>query len=257
MANCISQTVARPVTQTRILDEHNSLEQALRIANSTLHDKSPEERVAWAIECLPGTHAVSSSFGAQAAVMLRLVTLVCPKIPVILIDTGYLFAETYRFVDELTARLDLNLRVYRPALSTAWQEARYGQRWEQGIDGIRNYNEENKVAPMARALVELDANTWFAGIRRSQGAGRAARQILEGTEARWKVHPIVDLSDREVYNFLKRHDLPYHPLWEKGYVSIGDHHSTRSLAEVEDHSELRFQGLTRECGIHEIDLASL
>ncbi len=81
---------------------------------------------------LAGGHALSSSFGAQAAVSLHMVTRQKPDIPVILIDTGYLFPETYRFVDELTERLSLNLKVYRPQIGIAWMEARFGKLWEQG-----------------------------------------------------------------------------------------------------------------------------
>ncbi|MCV5991409.1 phosphoadenosine phosphosulfate reductase family protein, partial [Escherichia coli] len=79
--------------------------------------------------------AVSSSFGIQAAVMLHLVTRAKADIPVILTDTGYLFAETYRFIDELTDALNLNLKVYRAKESANWQEARYGKLWEQGVEG--------------------------------------------------------------------------------------------------------------------------
>ena len=252
-----SQSLLRaPAHRPAVCEEHTHA-RALLIANQALAGKNASERVAWALECLPGKSAVSSSFGAQSAVMLRLVTLAHPGIPVILVDTGYLFAETYRFIDSLSARLDLNLKVYRPTVSAAWQEARHGKRWEQGDDGINEYNAENKVEPMERALVELDVGTWFAGLRRAQDRGRERRQIVEGTAARWKVHPIVDWSDRDVHEFLKAHKLPYHPLWEKGYPSIGDHHSTRSLAEVSDPAELRFQGLTSECGIHAIDLGGL
>src|SRR5690606_12224952 len=110
---------------------------------------------------------LSSSFGAQAAVTLHLVSRAKPDIPVVLIDTGYLFPETYRFIDELTERLELNLVVYRAPVSPAWQEARHGKRWEQGAAGIAAYNDEAKVEPMKRALRELEAGTWFAGLRRS------------------------------------------------------------------------------------------
>ena len=79
---------------------------------------------------------LTSSFGAQAAVSLHLVTRINPDIPVVLVDTGYLFPETYRFIDDLTARLKINLKVYRAELSPAWQEARYGQRWNQGLEGL-------------------------------------------------------------------------------------------------------------------------
>ncbi|MCV5332629.1 phosphoadenosine phosphosulfate reductase family protein, partial [Escherichia coli] len=108
--------------------------------------------------------AVSSSFGIQAAVMLHLVTQEKPDIPIILTDTGYLFAETYRFIDELTEKLNLNLKVYRAEQSAQWQEARYGKLWEQGVEGIEKYNKINKVEPMRRALKELNVGTWFSGL---------------------------------------------------------------------------------------------
>ena len=85
-----------------------------------------------------------------------------------LVDTGYFFPETYRFIDDLTARLKINLKVYRSATSAAWQEARHGQRWNQGLEGLDAYNQENKVEPMRRALRELGVNSSFAGLRRNQ-----------------------------------------------------------------------------------------
>jgi phosphoadenosine phosphosulfate reductase len=211
-----------------------------------------EDRIAWALDNLPSNHIVSSSFGAQSAVMLHLVTQQAPGIPVVLVDTGYLFPETYRFADELRDRLGLNLKVYRPAVSPAWQEARHGRRWEQGLDGLNDYNRENKIEPMERALDELDVGTWFAGLRRVQSGSRAHTNVVQRSGERYKVHPIADWSDRDVYEYLRRHDMPYHPLWDKGYISIGDVHSTRSLAEVESIEETRFRGLKRECGLHEM-----
>ncbi len=215
-----------------------------------------EARVAQALEELPGRHVVSSSFGAQAAVMLHLVTRQKPDIPVILIDTGYLFPETYRFIDELTQRLDLNLHVYRPEISAAWQEARHGQRWDQGEPGLAAYNRENKVAPMERALDELGVGTWFAGLRRSQASTRADTDFVERSGNRYKVHPIADWTDRDVYRYLSKHELPYHPLWDEGYVSIGDVHTTRPLGEAASLEETRFFGLKRECGLHEMDFGN-
>ena len=211
-----------------------------------------EDRIAWALATLPGNHIVSSSFGAQSAVMLHLVTQQAPDIPIVLIDTGYLFPETYRFADELVERLRLNLQVYRPVVSSAWQEARHGKRWERGLEGLNAYNRDNKVEPMERALDELGVGTWFAGLRRAQSGSRAQTSFVEHSGERYKVHPIADWSDRDVYEYLRRHELPYHPLWDKGYISIGDVHSTRSLAEVESIEETRFRGLKRECGLHEM-----
>jgi len=226
---------------------------AERVCQKALERMSADQRVEWALETLPGRHMLSSSFGAQSAVMLHLVTRQLPDIPVVLIDTGYLFPETYRFIDELTDRLDLNLETYRAKASPAWQEARYGRRWEQGVAGLEAYHRENKLEPMERALEELEVGTWFAGLRRSQSAGRAGIPLIDASGERWKLHPIADWSDRAVYQYLRRHDLPYHPLWHRGYVSIGDVHTTRSLAEVDSRDETRFFGLQRECGLHEMD----
>ena len=212
-----------------------------------------EERVALALKTLPGQHIVSSSFGAQSAVMLHLVTRQQPDIPVVLIDTGYLFEETYQFVDELTERLALNLKVFGPSLSGAWQEARHGKRWEQGLRGLEAYNQDNKVAPMQRAIDELQVGTWFSGLRRNQSIERESTPFVENSGDRFKVYPIADWTDKDVYDYLKKYDLPYHPLWEKGYVSIGDVHTTKSLSEVDSVEETRFFGLKRECGLHELD----
>ena len=225
----------------------------LEEANAALERMSAEERVAWALEHLPGNHALSSSFGAQAAVSLHLVTSAAPEVPVILVDTGYLFPETYRFVDELVEQLDLNLKVYQPSMSPAWLEARYGKLWEQGIEGIERYNDLRKSEPMGRALNDLGVGSWFAGLRRQQSKTRSAIRPLEFHRGRWKVHPICDWTDREVFQYLGRHGLPYHPLWHQGFVSIGDWHTTRSLAEAGDVEATRFFGLKRECGLHGLD----
>ena len=236
-----------------MLSESSSRRAAEQVCQKQLAKMPAEERAAWALEKLPGEHIVSSRFGAQSAVMLHMMSSLKPEIPVVVIDTGYLFAETYRFIDELTDRLDLNLAIYRPAVSAAWQEARHGRRWEKGADGIQDYNRDNKVEPMERALEQLGVGTWFAGLRRSQSSGRASTPFVDSSGERWKVHPIADWSDRDVYQYLKRHGLPYHPLWDKGYVSIGDVHTTRSLLDVSSKDETRFFGLQRECGLHEMD----
>jgi phosphoadenosine phosphosulfate reductase len=220
-------------------------------ANATLEGRSAEERVRWALEGLRPRIVLSSSFGAQAAVLLHLVTRQWPEIPVVMIDTGYLFAETYRFADELTERLRLNLKVYRSKHSPAWQEARYGKLWEQGIEGITRYNRMNKVEPMQRALDELDAEGWIVGLRRAQASTRRHLNVLGVQDGYLKVHPIVDWNDKHVYDYLTRHGLPYHPLWEQGYPSIGDWHTSHKLTDGMAEEETRFFGLKRECGLHE------
>ena len=223
---------------------------ALEETNRFLSGLSAYARVAWAIENTPGLHVMTSSFGVQAAVMLHLVTQVHPGIPVVIVDTGYLFPQTYQFMDELTSRLGLNIVVCRAELSPAWQEARYGKQWEQGIDGIKAYNHRNKVEPLDIKFDELGVATWFTGLRREQASSRAETPFIDVAAGRIKVQPIADWTKQDVHRYLEQYELPYHPLFEQGYVSIGDTHSTRSLELGMTEEETRFGGLVRECGLH-------
>jgi len=224
---------------------------ALGSLNGWLDALDAEARLAWALSNTPGRAVLSTSFGAQSAAALHLVTQRAPDVPVVLVDTGYLFPETYRFADELTHRLALNLHVARADDSPGWFEARHGKLWEQGLDGIERYNQLRKVAPMQRALDGLGATLWIAGLRRSQSSSREQRRVLERAGPRWKLHPVIDWTDRDIGAYLKAHGLPWHPLWEQGYVSIGDVHTTRPLSAEVDAEATRFFGLKRECGLHE------
>jgi phosphoadenosine phosphosulfate reductase len=210
-----------------------------------------EQRVAWTLEHFPGRVVLTSSFGAQSAVCLHMVTRQQADIPVVLVDTGYLFPETYRFIDELTERLALNLHIYRAPHSAAWQEARYGKLWEQGLEGLERYNRLNKVEPMQRALRDLNAAAWISGLRRQQAKSRRQIEVLVWRNGRCKIHPLIDWTDRDIYRYLSQHGLPYHPLWHQGYVSIGDVHTTRPLLDGMSEEDTRFFGLKRECGLHE------
>ncbi len=230
-------------------------EQILRLSeiNAELETLTAQQRVKWALENLEGNHVVSSSFGIQAALMLHLVTQAKPDIPVILTDTGYLFPETYRFIDELSQQLTLNLQVFRAKQSPNWQEAQYGKLWEQGLEGIEKYNKLNKVEPMRRALDELDAGVWFSGLRREQSKSRANLPILSIQNGVFKFLPVIDWSNKDVHYYLEQHGLSYHPLREEGYLSIGDTHTTKKWEPGMTEEETRFNGLKRECGLHEDD----
>ena len=223
----------------------------LREANARLERITAPERLAWASAEFGSGLVLSSSFGAQAAVMLHLATQARPDIPVIFVDTGYMFPETYEFAELLVNRLDLNLNVYRSRRSPAWQEAIDGKRWERGVEGIEAYNQENKVEPMNRALDELGATAWLAGLRRQQSSSRENLSVLGLVKGRVKIHPIIDWTDKTVHDYLKVNDLPYHPLWERGYISIGDTHTTCKLEDGMSEEETRFFGLKRECGLHD------
>lgn len=220
-------------------------------AFADLEKATAEERVRWAVEKFGGGLVLTTSFGIQAAVMLHLVTRVAPKIPVIFIDTGYLFPETYRFARDLTEKLGLNLKKYVPASTAAEQEALHGKEWELGVEGLKRYNFINKVEPMDRAIRELGATAWLAGLRRSQSSTRETVKVVQQQNKITKIHPIADWDNRTVHRYLTTHGLSYHPLWEEGYVSVGDWHSTSKLLDGMKEEDTRFGGQKRECGLHE------
>lgn len=220
-------------------------------ASALLEALPAEARVEWALENLPGSFVLSSSFGIQSAVLLHLATRIVPDLPVLLVDTGYLFPETYRFVDELTERLNLNLKVARPVLSPGHLEMCHGRLWEQGQEGLSRYNRLMKVEPMERKLDELRVGTWFAGLRRQQSSSREQRPVVEQRDdGRYKVYPLIDWHNRDVHRYLTQHDLPYHPLWEQGYTSVGDWHTSQPLRPGMREEDTRFFGMQRECGLH-------
>lgn len=224
----------------------------LDAANQILANASANQVVIWAAETFGAGLVMSTSFGIQSAVMLHLVTQVVPNIPIIWVDTGYLPAETYRFADELTQRLNLNVKVYQSPLSPAHMEAIYGRLWDQhDLEALNRYDQIRKVEPMQRALRELGATAWLAGLRRDQTDHRKMLQRVTQQSGRYKVFPILDWNSKNVYDYLVAHDLPYHPYFDLGYVSVGDWHSSRPLtAEDENERDTRFRGLKQECGIH-------
>ncbi|NKF50743.1 phosphoadenylyl-sulfate reductase [Shewanella sp. WXL01] len=250
----VSGSINSPISKDELLSllaaPKATAQQGLAKVNQFLEGLSAEQRVEWALAYLPDCHALSSSFGIQAAVMLHMMNSAKANIPVILTDTGYLFPETYRFIEELTERLSLNLHVFSATKSAAWQEATTGKLWEKGLDALDEYNRINKVEPMQRALAQLSVGTWFAGLRRSQSSTREELPILAIHGKRFKFLPIIDWSNKQIHEYLVEHDLPYHPLWEQGYVSVGDTHSSQPLEAGMTEEQTRFNGMKRECGLH-------
>ena len=102
-----------------------------------------------------------------------------------------------------------------------------------------------------RALRELNARVWLTGLRRDHASSREELPVLKQQNRVLKVHPIIDWTDRQIGEYLRAHDLPYHPLWEQGYISVGDVHSTTRYADGMRPEDTRFSGLKRECGLHE------
>jgi len=221
------------------------------LINKRMVSWTASQRISWALKNLPKQHIVSTSFGAQAAVMLHLMTFHKPDILVVFIDTGYLFDETIEFSKHLTSTLNLNLKTFRPLLDKEKYEKKFGKVWENGLEGLELYNQNRKVEPMQRALNDLHAATWFSGIRKEQSPTREQKMFVELSNNRYKVSPILDWTSEDIDSYIKDNSLEYNPLWHKGYISIGDTHTTKSIYEVESIEQTRFFGLKRECGLHE------
>lgn len=223
--------------------------------NDYLDGASAEDVVRWALRTFKDTLVLSSSFGAESAMMLHLCHAQRASkdergIPVVFLDTGYLFPETYTFAEELTKRFGLDVRTYAPLVTAARQEALYGRLWQGSEEDLARYNQMNKVEPMDRALRELGAKAWIAGLRAHQTEHRKSLRTVELVDGVYKIHPILHWSKEDVSRYMRAHDLPYHPLHAFGYRSIGDVHSTTPTTVGQDERDGRNLGEKRECGIH-------
>ena len=197
-----------------------------------------------------GDHLVATtSFGVQAAVMLHLIHENAPKIPVVFIDTGFLFPETYRYAEDLTKRFDIDLRVYQPTVSAARMQALWGEIWAGDKPDQDRYAMLTKIEPMNRALQDLGADVWLSGLRRSQSKTRTDRPFVEQQKKTLKAYPLLDWADAQVDLYFHQNDLPRHPLASQGYVTMGDWHSTQPVLDG-DAESTRFNGQKYECGLH-------
>jgi len=231
------------------MTEALQLNEAERIA-SALTNKKAGERIAFLYETYGDRVVASTSFGLQAAVMLQLISENAPEIPVVFVDTGYLFPETYQYIEILLEKLDIDLRVYQPKLTAARQEALYGELWEQGEEGNQKYAVINKIEPMSRALEDIGGDIWLSGVRRTQSSTRANRPFAEQQSATTKVYPILDWIDSQVSGYFYDKELPRHPLEAEGYVTMGDWHSTIPATAGMGAEETRYGGQKYECGLH-------
>lgn len=228
------------------------LELDLEAVNQELGNADAQTLVEWAAKTFGDGLVMSTSFGIHSAVMLHLVTRIVPDIPIIWIDTGYLPAETYKFAEDLTKQLNLNLKVYQSPISPARMEALHGKLWEKNdVVALNLYDRIRKVEPMQRALQELNATAWLAGLRSNQTDHRKTLGRIGVQSEIYKILPILNWNSRDVYYYLMNHELPYHPYFDLGYTTVGDWHSSRPVtADDESDRDTRFQGLKQECGIH-------
>ena len=227
----------------------------LEVVRPRLAQLSAPERLQWGLETFGEGFAVTTSFGIQSAVLLQMVADLAEQtgrfLPVIWVDTGYLPPETYLYADQLVQRLKLNLVVAQSLISSARMEALHGRLWETGQAGdLQLYHRIRKVEPLDRSLTDLGVTCWASGVRGSQTDHRRTMETLDSVRQRWSLRPLLAWSKREVYYFMEEHQLPQHPLFEQGYSSVGDWHSSGPDAGEVSGRATRFGGLQQECGIH-------
>jgi phosphoadenosine phosphosulfate reductase len=226
---------------TGVLPAADELDRALR-------DASPHEVIAAALKAVGRDQlALVSSFGTESAALLKVMADVDPSIPVIFLDTGWLFEETLAYRDTLIDKLGLrDVRSIKPDEATLSREDGERELWFTDPDACCRIR---KVEPLARALKPFAA--WINGRKRFQGGLRAAIPVVEADDARLKFNPFANVSREEIEAIFKLAELPPHPLVASGFLSVGCMPCTSRTASNEDARAGRWRGRGKtECGIH-------
>jgi phosphoadenosine phosphosulfate reductase len=223
--------------------------------NPLFETRSPEQIVEWACAQFGQELLMSSSFGAESAMLIHMVTRHVPDVRIVMVDTGYLFPETFAFMEQLRRRFDLNVWVYRTRQDPIAYLHHAGEEnytWRRDVEACCAVN---KNEPFERAMKELTPRAWIRGIRRSQADTRKSRTFIEWSKryACYAISPLLNWSSKDIYGYMKQHDLPYHPLYEQGYASVGCNplSCTRPIQIGEDARSGRWAGKPKtECGIN-------
>lgn len=210
----------------------------------------PEQLLRWAFAEFHPEMAIASGFGAEGIVLIDIAARIRPDLRVFTLDTDFLFPETYELMDRVEERYRIKVERVRPALTPEEQELRHGPAlWKRAPDQCCSLR---KVEPLRGKLAELRA--WVTAIRRDQTASRAQACKLE-----WdtkfglvKINPLADWSSKQVWDYIYENSLPYNPLHDRNYPSIGCTHCTRPVHAGEDARAGRWSGFEKtECGLHE------
>jgi phosphoadenosine phosphosulfate reductase len=218
--------------------------------SQTLETKSPEEILRWAFDAFPNI-AVSTAFGPEGCALVAMASQIRPGVRVFTIDTDFLFEESIALRRRFTEKYPIDLQVLKGEVTLAEQNRRHGLNlWQRDTDQCCALR---KVEPTKRALHGLDA--WIAGLRRDQSRTRADIEIVEmydreGEAPLVKVNPLARWTRKDTWDFLLKHEVPYNPLLDLGYKSIGCWPCTRPVAADADERAGRWGGQKAECGIH-------
>lgn len=219
------------------------------IETAPTDDWSAADILDWTAGRFGSRATFATGFGAEGCVIVSLIGRARLPIDIFTLDTGLLFPETYALWRTLEERYGVRIRGVRPALTVEEQEAAFGAAlWQREPDRCCNVR---KVAPLQQALQGFDA--WITAIRREQTPERAAAQVVD-RDPRFglvKVNPLVAWTRHDVWKYVREHDVPYNPLHDAGYPSIGCVPCTTAVAPGEDPRAGRWRGLAkRECGLH-------
>jgi phosphoadenosine phosphosulfate reductase len=215
-----------------------------------LEGRSSEEILSWAVRQFPGRLVLSASFGGPTSlVVLDQLMAIDRSVPVSYIDTGLLFPETYELIAAVERRYGIAVQAVRSDVTLAKQAAAYGDAlWSRDPDACCSIR---KVAPQSTYLANFDA--WITGLRRDQGASRKEVKVIEWDRnfGLAKLNPLASWDASRVWSYVLEHDLPYNPLNDRGYPSVGCTHCTRAIGAGEDPRAGRWAGTGKtECGLH-------
>jgi phosphoadenosine phosphosulfate reductase len=225
--------------------------QEIAALNAKFGTAHPTEIIRWAVDTFRPDVALTSAFGADSAALIHLALQVDPAVSIRTVDTGFLFPETLQFTDELRRRWTLNLQVFRTTLPPADIKRLTREHAEKPVDDAYCCGAYKREAT-ERALSGL--RCWIAGLMRAEAATRRNTPIIERLEGGLiKVAPIAAWTQQQIADYMRAHDLPYHPLWAKGYTSIGCALHTQKPVDPNDPRSGRWAGQGKtECGIHDI-----
>ncbi|PLS79639.1 MAG: phosphoadenylyl-sulfate reductase [Chloroflexi bacterium] len=226
-----------------------SVEAEVPLWNERCRTMSAQDVLSWAAEEWGQWMVLSCSFSGPAGmVLLDMLSTIAPATPVFYIDTGVLFPETHQLIDTIRERYPLEVRGVQPRLSLAEQAVAEGEAlWHRDPQRCCQIR---KVLPLAEALTAYDA--WITGLRRDGASTRKATQVVEWSKKYnlVKLNPLADWTERDVWSYIHKHNVPYNSLLDQGYRSIGCHTCTQ-LPTGDDPRSGRWVGFNKtECGLH-------
>tara|TARA_Y100001968_G_C19188674_1_gene634078 strand:+ start:56 stop:826 length:771 start_codon:yes stop_codon:yes gene_type:complete len=232
---------------------HSFLVKSIEDTSKDLEKLTPQEQLEWGLKQFDEKFVLTTSFGIQSAVLLHMTVLFksikTPK--VIWIDTGYLPKETYDYAEQLTKLFGLDLVVAQSHISPARMEALYGRLWETGLpEDLEKYHLIRKVEPLEKTLANLNVHCWASGVRKGQTKNRQHMSHIDYIRDRLTLRPLLTWTKKDIFYYMEQNNLPQHPLFEKGYSTVGDWHSSAAENSNASGRSTRFGGLSEECGIH-------